>query len=86
LEEHLTHLPKKGAGALPSPDERLLIQMLSKLRLMDPRELGVPATDLASSETARLLEFVLESMPRMSEILAVTHFEHSRISRTSANA
>jgi hypothetical protein len=72
--------------ALPAPEERLLIQMHSKLRLLDPRELGAPAAELANSETAGLLECVLESMPRLSEILAVTHFEHSRISRTSANA
>jgi hypothetical protein len=58
--------------------------MLSELRLLDPRELGVPSAELASSQTARLLESVLESMPRLSEILAVTHFEHSHISRTSA--
>ncbi len=86
LEKHLTHLPKKGTGAVPAPEERLLIQMLSDLRLLDPRELGAPSSELASSETARLLAFVLESMPRLSEILAVTHFEHSHISRTSANA
>lgn len=86
LEKHLSHLPKKSGGALPAPEERLLIQMLSKLRLLDPRELGVAGIELAACETARLLEFVLESMPRLSEILAVTHFEHSRISRTSANA
>jgi uncharacterized circularly permuted ATP-grasp superfamily protein/uncharacterized alpha-E superfamily protein len=86
LEKHLAHLPKKGVGALPAPEERLLIEMLSKLRLLDPRELGDPSANLASSETAVLLEFLLASMPRISEILAVTHFEHSRISRTSANA
>jgi uncharacterized circularly permuted ATP-grasp superfamily protein/uncharacterized alpha-E superfamily protein len=86
LEKHLAHLPKKGVGALPAPEERLLIEMLSKLRLLDPRELGDTSAKLASSETAVLLEFVLASMPRISEILAVTHFEHSRISRTSANA
>jgi hypothetical protein len=60
--------------------------MLSDLRLLDPRELGVPSVELASTQTAKLLAFVLESMPRLSEILAVTHFEHSRISRTSATA
>lgn len=86
LEKHLRHLPRKGADALPAPEERLLIQMLSKVRLLDPRELGVASTELASCQTARLLEFVLEAMPQISEILAVTHFEHSRISRTSANA
>jgi uncharacterized alpha-E superfamily protein len=85
IEEHLSHLPKKGSGALPAAEERLLIQMLSRVRLLDPRELGMPSVEIAETQTAKLLECVLESMPRLSEILAVTHFEHSRISRTSAN-
>jgi uncharacterized circularly permuted ATP-grasp superfamily protein/uncharacterized alpha-E superfamily protein len=84
LEKHLDRLPRKGAQGPASPEKRLLLRMLNALRLLDPSELGVPGAVLERSETAGVLSLVYDSMPRLSELLAVTYFEHSHISRTSA--
>lgn len=84
LEKHLQRLPGKTAQGPASPDKRLLLQTLNALKLLDPNELGVPGTVLNLSDTAGVLALVNESMPRLSELLAVTFFEHSHISRTSA--
>jgi uncharacterized alpha-E superfamily protein len=84
LEKHFERLPRKGSMVLASPEERLLTKMLTSTKLLDPNELGIPGAILAESETARLLDFVLVALPKLSEVLAVTYFEHSNISRTQA--
>ncbi|MEI6871401.1 MAG: circularly permuted type 2 ATP-grasp protein [Verrucomicrobiota bacterium] len=84
LEKHLERLPQKGPVALPSPQDRWLTKMLTAVKLLDPHELGVSGTVLAESETAKLLDFVLSALPKLSEVLSVTYFEHSNISRTHA--
>ena len=84
LEKHFERLPRKGSMVLASPEERLLTKMLTSTKLLDPNELGFPGAILAESETARLLDFVLVALPKLSEVLAVTYFEHSNISRTQA--
>jgi uncharacterized alpha-E superfamily protein len=84
LEKHLERLPRKGPAALPMPQERWLTKMLTVAKLLDPHELSVPGTVFAKTETAHLLDFVLESLPKLSELLSVTYFEHSNISRTHA--
>ncbi len=84
LEKHLDCLPRKAGFSIAAPDQRLLVQMLNAAKLLDPHELGVPNTPLAETDTARLLKLVIEAIPRLSEVLAVTYFEHSNISRTNA--
>ena len=84
LEKHLQRLPRRGGAGLVAPEQRLLIQLLNAARLLDARELGSGNTALGTSETARLLQFVLTVLPQLSEVLAVTYFEHSHISRTHA--
>jgi uncharacterized alpha-E superfamily protein len=86
LEKHLERLPRRGVGmdGRVAPEQRLLIQMLNATRLLDAHELGVFHASPERSETARLLQLVLGALPQLSEILAVTYFEHSHISRTHA--
>jgi len=67
-----------------SREQRVLMQMLNATRLLDAHELGVNHACLERSETAKLLQLVLTGVPQLSEILAVTFFEHSHISRTHA--
>ena len=84
LEKHSRRLPTSEAQALPSAAERLLIKLLGEVRLLDPRELGSPDLLPHGSQTARVVDTVLEVLPRFSEAISVTHFEHSRISRTGS--
>jgi uncharacterized alpha-E superfamily protein len=80
LQRHFEKLPGHGLHPLPSPDERLLLEASTRVRLLDPRELGDERAQLVDSETLRTLECVLKTLPRISEILAVNYFSHSRIS------
>ena len=84
LEKHLDRLPRKNVQGPASSEKRLLLRMLNALKTLDPNELGVPGAVLERSETAAVLALVNQFMPRLSELLAVTFFEHSNISRTSA--
>ena len=86
LEKHLARLPRRstGSGGRVSREQRVLMQMLNATRLLDAHELGVNHACLERSETAKLLQLVLTGVPQLSEILAVTFFEHSHISRTHA--
>jgi uncharacterized alpha-E superfamily protein len=84
LEKHLERLPNRFSGGRMSPEQRTLFQMLNAARMLDPHELGTHRASLDQSETARLLQLVLTALPQLSEILTVTFFEHSNISRTNA--
>jgi uncharacterized alpha-E superfamily protein len=79
LQQHFEKLPAHGAYPIPTPDERLLLETATRVRLLDPRELG-GRSGHADSETLRTLDFLLKTLPRVSEILAVNYFSHSRIS------
>ena len=80
LQRHFEKLPGHGVYPLPAPDERLLLEAATRVRLLDPRELAKRSAHLADSETMRTLDFVLKTLPQISEILAVNYFSHSRIS------
>jgi uncharacterized alpha-E superfamily protein len=80
LQRHFEKLPGHGVHPLPGPDDRLLLETATRVRLLDPRELGEKRAHFADSETLRTLDFVLKTLPQISEILAVNYFSHSRIS------
>ena len=82
LLKHYDRLPRVREGALPDPAQRLLIECLARLRLLDPRELIELENQWRVSETARVLRYVLRSLPKFSDALAAGYFAHSSISRT----
>lgn len=84
LEKHLERLPNRFSGGRMPPEQRALMKVLNAVRMLDPHELGTDRGSLEQSDTARLLQLVLTALPQLSEILAVTFFEHSNISRTHA--
>ena len=77
----LANLPLEQRSALPSPGQRVLIESVARLRLLDPRELGGLKTGGAGTEVHRVIQDTLRDLPRLSDAIAVSYFAHSTISR-----
>jgi uncharacterized alpha-E superfamily protein len=82
LVKHFDRLPGERESALPSPSQRILIECLARLRLLDPRELCRPHGAWSDGETARVLRETRRDLPRLSDAIAVSYFAHSAISST----
>ena len=80
LQKHIERLPRSGTRTLPLADERVILETLTRVRLLDPHELGGANGSLADSETFRTLEFVVRALPNFSEILSANFFSHSKVS------
>lgn len=83
LVKHFDRLPREKEGALPSPGQRVLIQCVARLRLLDPRELCKPGQARHLSETLRVIDETRADMPRLSDAISASYFAHSSISSTS---
>ena len=81
LVKHFDRLPLEQRSALPSPGQRVLIESVARLRLLDPRELGGLKTSWAGTEVHRVIQDTLRDLPRLSDAIAVSYFAHSAISR-----
>ncbi len=81
LVKHFDHLPRERHGALPSPGQRVLIECVARLRLLDPRELDTRNSAWHEGATGQVLRDTLRDLPRLSEAIAVNYFAHSTISR-----
>ena len=81
LEKHFDRLPQESRTALPSPGQREIIKMVSRVRLLDPRELFHATGPWHDGETGRVIREVEASLPRLSDAIAVNYFAHSAISR-----
>lgn len=81
LSKHVDRLPKNKDTALPSETQRVLLQCLTRLRLMDPRPLSRLKSDWHESEVGEVLQDVINAMPKLSDAIAVNYFAHSAISR-----
>lgn len=82
LTKHYDRLPRVRESALPDPAQRLLIECVARLRLLDPHELTEVDGRRRESDTGRVLRHVVRSLPRFSDALAAGYFVHSSISRT----
>lgn len=76
LTKHLERLPGETI-AMPSTAQKVLIEAVAKLRLVDPLTLETQGRDVPET-----LEFLEKAMPRFSDAIAVNYFAHSAISRT----
>lgn len=86
LAKHLDRLPRERQCALPSPALRLLIECLTRVRLVDPRPLSAMKAGWSGSEVGELVRRVLADLPRLSEAISVSYFAHSTYSRTRGAA
>ncbi len=81
LAKHVERLPHSKDTALPSETQRVILQCLTRLRLMDPRPLNGLKSAWHESEVGEVLQDVIDAMPRLSDAIAVNCFAHSAISR-----
>ena len=81
LEKHFERLPREPQAALPSAGQRILIETVARVRLLDPRELLQAGGAWHESETAIVVQECLRALPRLGEAIAVNYFAHSAISR-----
>jgi uncharacterized alpha-E superfamily protein len=82
LVKHFDRLPRERESALPTPSERILLECLTRLRLTDPHTLASVKTNWHAAETAKVVQFIVRELPRLSDAISVTYFAHSTISRT----
>ena len=82
LVKHFERLPRERESALPSPGQRLLLDCLTRLRLVDPRSLLRRGGNWHHTSVGAIITRILRDLPRLSEAIAVSYFEHSSISRT----
>ncbi|NBV22410.1 MAG: hypothetical protein EBS05_10905 [Proteobacteria bacterium] len=82
LVKHVDRLPQESDNALPSAGQRVLIECVARLRLLDARELNKLKGGWHDSETGTVVSETLRDLPRLSDAIAVSYFAHSTISRT----
>ncbi len=81
LVKHFERLPRERESALPSPGQRILLEAVTRLRLLDPRTLVGLNGAWHESEVGRVIQQTLRELPRLSDAIAVSYFAHSAISR-----
>ncbi len=82
LVKHFERLPRERESALPSPAQRILIQCLADLRLTDPHTLARVDKNWHETPAAKVVQFIAQEMPRLSDAISVSYFAHSAIART----
>lgn len=81
LVKHFERLPREKQSALPSPGHRLLIECVTRVRLLDPRELTGLSGGWHAGQTGTVLRDLLRDLPLLSDAIAASYFTHSSISR-----
>ncbi len=81
LVKHFERLPGERENALPSGGRRLLIENLTRLRLVDPRSLTGGAGQWQHTEVGAIVARIARELPKLSDAITVSYFAHSTISR-----
>jgi uncharacterized alpha-E superfamily protein len=84
LVKHFERLPRERESALPSAGHRVLLDCLTRLRLLDPRSLAHRKTNWHHSEAGAVIDRILDQLPKLSDAIAVSYFAHSTISRAGS--
>ncbi len=82
LVKHFERLPGEREMALPSPGQRILLECVTALRLLDPRLFNRMEGDWHESEVGKVVKQILDAMPGLSDAIAAAYFAHSAISST----
>jgi uncharacterized alpha-E superfamily protein len=86
LVKHFERLPGERENALPSPGQRVLLECLTALRLLDPRDLNRLQSGWQESDVGKVIQQIRLQMPRLSDAIAASYFAHSTISRAGGSA
>jgi len=81
LVKHFERLPRERESALPSPGQRVLLESLTRLRLVNPFSLNRAHGAWHTSDVGEVITQTLAALPKLSDAIAVSYFAHSSISR-----
>jgi uncharacterized circularly permuted ATP-grasp superfamily protein/uncharacterized alpha-E superfamily protein len=84
LVKHFERLPRERESALPSAGQRVLLDCMTRLRLLDPRSLANCKANWHHSEAGAVIERIVRQLPKLSDAIAVSYFAHSTISRAGS--
>jgi len=76
LEEHLSHMPRESTHPQRSPDIQLIVKLRSMIRLSNMASI-CQATNGYRGQLESILEEILDSLGRISELLAEIYFSHA---------
>ena len=86
LVKHFDRLPTAHTHALPTLGQRILLESVARLRLLDPHSLGHMASGWGKGDVARTIHDTSEAMRRLSDFIAVQYFAHSAHADESRHA
>jgi uncharacterized circularly permuted ATP-grasp superfamily protein/uncharacterized alpha-E superfamily protein len=86
LVKHFDRLPGERENALPSPGQRILLECLTSLRLLDPRGLKKTDGSWQENDAGRVIKQIRHELPRLSDAIAASYFAHAAISRAVGHA
>jgi uncharacterized alpha-E superfamily protein len=84
LVKHFERLPRERESALPSAGQRVLLDCMARLRLLDPRCLTSRKSNWHHSEAGAVMDRIVRQLPKLSDAIAVSYFAHSTISRAGS--
>lgn len=74
LSNHIADLPKSADDAMRAPDQRLALELLTKVRLADVAALAKPDDGGNRDALCLLLEELIRELPRLSEHVSRQYF------------
>ncbi len=74
LGDHIGHLPKSTDDAVRAPDQRLALDLLTRVRLADLDDLITPGAGRPNAGLVDLLESVARDLPHLSEVITRQYF------------
>jgi uncharacterized alpha-E superfamily protein len=77
LAKHFDRLPDARLHALPTPGQRILLESVARLRLLDPHALGTAVSGWRESDVAHAIRQTAESMRQLSDCIAAQYFAHA---------
>jgi uncharacterized alpha-E superfamily protein len=81
LIKHFERLPRERESALPSAGQRLLLDNLTRLRLVDPHSLAGQSGKWHHTSVGAIVGRIARELPKLSDAITVSYFAHSAISR-----
>ncbi len=74
ISDHIGRLPKSADDAMRGPDQRLALELLTKVRLADVEALAETNAAGERPSLAHLFDNLIEALPRLSELISRSYF------------
>jgi uncharacterized circularly permuted ATP-grasp superfamily protein/uncharacterized alpha-E superfamily protein len=74
VEEHLSALPQASRSGVQTEEQRMILELLTRVRLAKVSELAHVGADGARAEFTALFSFIADGVPRLSEAITRRYF------------